>query len=62
MLRSISTSLLVLGTALLGLTFAETTNHWAVLVTGSKGYTNYRHHSDVCHAYHIMKNNGIPED
>ena len=33
-----------------------------MLVTGSKGYTNYRHHADVCHAYHIMRKNGIPEE
>jgi legumain len=36
--------------------------HWAVLVAGSHGYGNYRHHADICHAYHIMRNNGIPED
>jgi len=41
---------------------ATTDNHWAVLVTGSKGYTNYRHHADVCHAYHIMRKQGISED
>lgn len=31
-------------------------NHWAVLVAGSKGYFNYRHHADVCHAYHLLRN------
>jgi legumain len=35
--------------------------NWAVIVVGSKGYSNYRHHADGCHAYQIMKKNGIPE-
>jgi len=43
--------------------YAETKdNHWAVLVAGSKGFWNYRHQSDICHAYQIMKSNGIPEE
>ena len=25
--------------------------HWAVLVAGSRGLANYRHQSDVFHAY-----------
>lgn len=37
-------------------------NHWAVIVAGSDGFWNYRHQADTCHAYHIMKQNGIPED
>ena len=37
-------------------------DHWAVLVAGSNTYSNYRHQSDVHHAYQIMKANGIPED
>jgi legumain len=49
--------------ALLSLSIAEQkSDHWAVIVAGSNGYWNYRHQSDVCHAYQIMKNNGIPED
>jgi legumain len=44
----------------LGATCAFADN-WAVIVVGSKGYMNYRHHADGCHAYHIMKNGGIPE-
>eukprot|EP00933_Yihiella_yeosuensis_P083020 TRINITY_DN9709_c0_g5_i1.p1 TRINITY_DN9709_c0_g5~~TRINITY_DN9709_c0_g5_i1.p1 ORF type:complete len:497 (+),score=81.90 TRINITY_DN9709_c0_g5_i1:98-1588(+) len=35
---------------------------WAVIAAGSKGYTNYRHQADVCHAYQIMKKSGIPEE
>lgn len=41
---------------------AEKHDHWAVLVAGSNGFWNYRHQSDICHAYQIMKNNGIPEE
>jgi legumain len=33
-----------------------------VLVAGSKTYGNYRHQSDVAHAYQIMLKNGIPAD
>jgi legumain len=29
-------------------------DNWAVLVAGSNGYWNYRHQSDVCHAFHIL--------
>lgn len=35
--------------------------HWAVIVAGSNGYSNYRHQADACHAYQVMKNKGIPE-
>jgi hypothetical protein len=28
-------------------------SHWAVLIAGSASYGNYRHQSDVCHAYHV---------
>lgn len=35
---------------------------WALLVAGSNGWWNYRHQSDVCHAFHILRNHGIPED
>ena len=41
---------------------AYSVDHWAVLVAGSDGYWNYRHQSDVCHAYQILKKNGIPEE
>jgi glycosylphosphatidylinositol transamidase (GPIT) subunit GPI8 len=30
-------------------------NHWAVLVAGSKDFWNYRHQADVCHAYHLLR-------
>lgn len=53
--------ILFLTVALLALTVA-TENHWAVLVAGSNGFWNYRHQADICHAYQIMVNNGIPKD
>lgn len=41
---------------------ADPVDHWAVLVAGSNGYWNYRHQADICHAYHILKQRGIPEE
>ena len=41
---------------------APKSDHWAVIVAGSNQFYNYRHQSDTCHAYQIMKKNGIPED
>jgi len=35
---------------------------WVVLVAGSNGWYNYRHQSDICHAYQILSANGIPDD
>ena len=35
-------------------------DHWAVLISTSRGYENYRHQADVCHAYQIMVKRGIP--
>lgn len=40
----------------------EASDHWAVLVAGSKTWGNYRHQSDVAHAYQVMKKNGVPLD
>ena len=34
-------------------------DHWAVIVVGSKGFANYRHQADGCHAYQIAKKNGV---
>jgi legumain len=34
-------------------------DHWAVLIAGSSGYGNYRHQADVCHAYQIIKKQGV---
>ncbi len=35
--------------------------HWAVLVAGSNTWMNYRHQADVCDAYQILREHGIPE-
>jgi len=50
--------LVLLVAALVGIACAE---NWGVIVVGSKGYMNYRHHADGCHAYHILKKGGVPE-
>jgi legumain len=42
---------------LLGLSTAE---NWVLLVAGSNGWDNYRHQADICHAYQIFRNRGIP--
>jgi len=35
---------------------------WAVLIAGSNGYWNYRHQSDVCHAYQLLKKGGLKDE
>ncbi|XP_077531675.1 legumain-like [Haemaphysalis longicornis] len=35
---------------------------WALLVAGSNGYPYYRHQADVCHAYHVLHNHGVPDE
>ncbi|XP_054818636.1 vacuolar-processing enzyme-like [Prosopis cineraria] len=35
---------------------------WAVLIAGSSGYWNYRHQSDVCHAYQLLRKGGLKEE
>ncbi|KAK8761363.1 hypothetical protein V5799_027368 [Amblyomma americanum] len=37
-------------------------NIWALLVAGSREYYNYRHQADICHAYHVLHNHGIPDE
>ena len=41
---------------------ADIKDHWAVLVAGSNGFVNYRHQADVCHAYHLLLQQGIPAE
>jgi legumain len=48
--------------AALGVTSAAATSHYAVLVAGSSGYSNYRHQADVCHAYQVVRSKGIPAE
>ncbi|XP_077235465.1 beta vacuolar processing enzyme [Tasmannia lanceolata] len=40
----------------------EIGTRWAVLVAGSKGYGNYRHQADICHAYQLLKKGGLKEE
>ncbi|XP_026105108.1 legumain [Carassius auratus] len=35
---------------------------WVMLVAGSKTWNNYRHQANVCHAYQIVHQNGIPDE
>lgn len=36
--------------------------HWALLVAGSSEYYNYRHQSDVFHAFHVLTGRGVPPE
>ncbi|THD19729.1 Legumain like [Fasciola hepatica] len=36
--------------------------HWVLLVAGSNGWSNYRHQADICHAYQLLRGNGIPPE
>lgn len=36
--------------------------HWALLAAGSNTYNNYRHQSDLCHAYQILVSKGFSKD
>jgi legumain len=36
--------------------------NWAVLVAGSNSYYNYRHQSDICHAFQTLIRNGFPAE
>jgi legumain len=46
---------------LMALPLVAESAQWAVIAVGSKGYGNYRHQADGCHAYQVMKKSGIPE-
>jgi len=49
--------------AILAATAAATSSdHWAVCVAGSSGFSNYRHQSDAHHCQQLMKKNGIPAE
>ncbi|KAA3676442.1 legumain [Paragonimus westermani] len=41
---------------------SDPVKNWAVLVAGSSGWLNYRHQSDVCHAYQILTGLGVPKE
>ncbi|KAA6358283.1 MAG: putative vacuolar processing enzyme, partial [Streblomastix strix] len=36
--------------------------NWAVLVAGSSGWSNYRHQSDVFHAYQVLMDKGFDSE
>jgi legumain len=53
---------LIIATILSLAVFSVTADNWAVLVAGSNGFWNYRHQTDICHAYQIVSQNGIAAD
>ena len=55
-------SILVFTTLLFSSVIADPGTNWAILVAGSNTYSNYRHQADICHAYQILSNNGIPSE
>jgi legumain len=44
------------------LVLAASASTWAVLIAGSNGWGNYRHQSDIFHAYQILTRNGVPQN
>jgi len=52
----------IIAVALLAIIGHAQALNWAVLVAGSNTYGNYRHQSDVCHAFQIASKNGIPAE
>jgi legumain len=34
----------------------------SVIMAGSAGYINYRHHADTCHAYHLLRDSNVDPD
>lgn len=50
---------LLLSLSLLLLLTPTLSANWAVLVAGSNGFWNYRHQSDICHAYHVLLAKGF---
>lgn len=59
--RVLSLGLLALG-AVAKLQVAPQTNAWAVIAVGSSGYDNYRHQADGCHAYQVLRADGVPAE
>jgi legumain len=54
--------LLLVALTALSATGGASGEHWAVIVAGSRGYENYRHQADACHAYHVARRHGIPAE
>eukprot|EP01047_Picozoa_sp_COSAG01_P015766 COSAG01_NODE_794_length_13545_cov_7.323070_4_plen_178_part_00 len=60
MVRALCTALAAL---LLPATAAAEGKKWVLLVAGSNTYGNYRHQSDICHAYRLVtEKGGIPAE
>ncbi|KAK3559130.1 hypothetical protein QTP86_005035 [Hemibagrus guttatus] len=36
--------------------------HWVLLAAGSTGWKDYNHQANVCHAYQVIHQNGIPDE
>ena len=41
---------------------ADVSNHWAVIMAGTNGYSNYRHQANSHHAVKLLMDQGIPRD
>ncbi|KAK2866766.1 hypothetical protein Q7C36_002822 [Tachysurus vachellii] len=41
---------------------AGKSKHWVLLAAGSTGWVDYRDQANVCHAYQVMHQNGIPDE
>lgn len=50
---------IILFIALLSIVSIASAEHYAVLVAGSNGFWNYRHHADICHAYSTLLAKGL---
>lgn len=37
-------------------------DHYAILVSGSSSYSNYRHQADICHAKQLLLTYGVPRE
>jgi len=55
-------NLLALFTFILLSLLGADAKHFAVLVAGSNGFYNYRHQSDIFHAYQLVKKYGVLEE
>lgn len=47
---------------ILSLAYLGSAQNWAILVAGSNTYSNYRHQSDIYHAYQILIKNKFNPD
>jgi len=45
-----------------GVALSDNSKQWVLLVAGSNTWGNYRHQSDVYHAYQIVRSHGIPDE